>query len=293
MNNTAATEAAATFEESLRSLAAGDLLELAYLQEHEVSEETLRELCAVGFPDSLGVQIDGDKAEQVCQLVRDSLQEIARLLNVDNGKSGRPDEEVESGVSQPTDSRPQNKQELLDELAGDYAAIYLNYSLGVSPCESVWFDEDGLVYQEPMFQVRNIYRHYGLEAEDWRRRSEDHLVLQLLFISHLMGQEGHAPLRDAATFLDEHTLRWIDKFAERVATRCYTSFYGSVALLTAAYLDQLRDCLAEVLGESRPSPEDIEQRLETRAKQEQPAQAECGPLCGPTDGDVPDRRRYP
>ena len=70
--------------------------------------------------------------------------------------------------------------ESLDRLAADYADIYLTNGLRASPCESVWLDEDGLVMQGPMFDVRACYSRHGLAVPDWRRRSDDHLVHQLL-----------------------------------------------------------------------------------------------------------------
>jgi TorA maturation chaperone TorD len=110
-----------------------------------------------------------------------------------------------------------------------------------------------------MFKVRKWYRRYGLAAEDWRLRSDDHLVLELRFLAHLLdGATPPVDLTEVARFLDEHPLRWIDHFAERVAGRCATRFYAGLALLTAAYLDELRDLLAEVLGTPRPTPEEIE-----------------------------------
>jgi len=47
--------------------------------------------------------------------------------------------------------------EALDEMAAEYAAIYLNHTYRISPHESVWVDEDGLERQEPMFRVRAAY----------------------------------------------------------------------------------------------------------------------------------------
>ena len=40
-----------------------------------------------------------------------------------------------------------------DELAADFAAIYLTHGLSASPYESVWLDEEGLAMQGPMFQT--------------------------------------------------------------------------------------------------------------------------------------------
>lgn len=160
--------------------------------------------------------------------------------------------------------------EVLDELAADYADIYLNHSIQASPLESVWLDEEGLTMQEPMFQVREWYRRFGMAVENWRVRSDDHLVLQLQFLSRLIGGQvagdlsREERLAEAARFLDEHLLRWIESFARRVAGRCGTPFYAGVAMLTAAYLDELRDVLAELLNEPRPSAEEIEARMKPK-----------------------------
>ena len=39
----------------------------------------------------------------------------------------------------------------LDELAADFAAIYLNNAYGASPYESVWLHDEHLACQQPMF----------------------------------------------------------------------------------------------------------------------------------------------
>jgi TorA maturation chaperone TorD len=153
-------------------------------------------------------------------------------------------------------------QETLGRLAADYMDIYLTNGLRTSPCESVWLDEDHPTYQRPRFEVRDWYRAQGLRVEDWRKRSDDHLVNELDFLAHLLaGVHQSVPLTEAARFMDEHPLRWIESFAERVADRCSTRFYAGLALLTAAYLDELRDLIARLTGEPRPAPEEIGDRL--------------------------------
>ncbi len=143
----------------------------------------------------------------------------------------------------------------LDDLGVDYADIYLTYACRAAPTESVWLDEDGLDRQEPMFAVRAWYRHHQLPAADWRPRPDDHLVPQLVFIAHLLGQssEERAPA-EAARFMDRHILRWIEDFATQVAARCRTPYYAGLALVTAAYLEDLRAVLTEITGEPRWLP---------------------------------------
>lgn len=150
----------------------------------------------------------------------------------------------------------------LDDLAAEYAAIYLTGAYGTSPLESVWTDDDRLTCQAAMFQWRDIHAAAGLATRDWRQRPDDHLVLQLLYLVHAArtatkGEDWRA----IARILDEHTLRWLPDFAARVASRSANTFYTGLAMLTATWLDMLRDLIATRLGEARPSREEIEARL--------------------------------
>jgi TorA maturation chaperone TorD len=142
---------------------------------------------------------------------------------------------------------------VLDELAVDFADIYLTFVARAAPTESPWLDPDHLERQEPMFAVRAYYRRHGLKVLDWSKRPDDHLVAQLLFLAHLFMSSDVAAFREAARFLDEHLRRWIGRFAARVAQRCTTPFYAGLALLTAGYIEELRDLLSSLLGDPAPS----------------------------------------
>lgn len=151
---------------------------------------------------------------------------------------------------------------LLDELACDFADIYLHGKFHSSPQESVWLDDEELVCQQPMFEVREWYARHGLAVSNWRVVADDHLVNELLFVAFLldkaMAENNLQLLEEAARFLDEHLLRWLLPFAQRVAQRCATVFYAELAQETAVYVEHIRDVLAEILGVPRPTHEEIE-----------------------------------
>jgi TorA maturation chaperone TorD len=153
----------------------------------------------------------------------------------------------------------------LDELAADHAAIYLNHTHRVSPSESPWTDPEGLTSQQPMFDVRDWYRHWGMETPNWRERPDDHLVVQLEFVAHLLDRIGsEAALVDAARFLDRHLLRWFGSFAEGVSRRCWTAYWAAIANLTVVHLEVLRDRLGELPGCERVEYESIEAEKQRR-----------------------------
>lgn len=216
-----------------RQAVAQDIMALAVLHNAELTSDLGEQLVSEQFPSGLQFQLLSDQGKETTQLLHDSIQ----LLD---GKFDTPN---------------------LDELAADYTAIYLTHAFRASPYESVWIDEEGLAMQEPMFQIRAVYKRHGLTAQDWRKRSDDHLVLQLQFVSHLL--ETGAEFGEIARFLDEHLLRWLPDFSTRVASRCATPFYAGLSAFTATYVEEVRDSLSAILGEPRPTAEEIEQRMKT------------------------------
>ncbi len=222
--------------------AAADLLTLASLHHIEVDDALLIDLNVQGFPDTLGLKLTQPQSMEAISVMRQALSALTAPL----------------------------RTEQHDELAADYAAIYLNHDYSASPYESVWLDEENLVMQAPMFQVREFYKRHGLGVADWRNRSDDHLVVELLFIARLLQNVQSDALMEAARFMDGHLLRWLPRFGERVAKRCATPLYAAAAWLTSAYCEELRDALADILGEPRPSAQEIEVRIRPQAVQAAP-----------------------
>lgn len=212
---------------------ADDAESLAALHDRELDVGMIDALRQVGFPSSLGLLPAKSHAEEVWRFMAAAVAELPAA----------PD------------------TALLDELAADYAAIYLTGACGASPCESVWLDDERLTCQTPMFALRDLYAAAGLAGADWRTRPDDHLVLQLLYVAHALRRANDDEHRRAlAAMLDEHLLRWLPDFAARVAARAALPFHAALATLTAAWCDGLRDALAVILGEPRPNAEDVAAR---------------------------------
>ena len=151
---------------------------------------------------------------------------------------------------------PEIGPETLDALAAEYANIYFRYLYRAAPTESVWLDQDSLERQAPMFAVKDWYRRHNLTSQDWAKRPDDHLVVELRFLSYLFANaRTREDLAEAARFLDEHLLRWAGKFARRVAAETPSPYFAAAALLTDAYLEELRDQLAAAANLPRQAPE--------------------------------------
>jgi TorA maturation chaperone TorD len=201
------------------ALAAEDLRTLAWLHAKEHAPELLAELYANGFPDTL-VLVGADAPESRAMAV--ALRALA---------SSRCDSEGELPY---TDA---------DQLAADYAAIYLTHTLRASPHESVWRDDDHLMLQAPTFSVREFYRRHGVQVPDWRQRADDHLTHELEFVALLLEREQ---AREAARFLKTHLMSWLPQFAGRVVQRADTPFYAALAALTLSACEACQQALPDV-----------------------------------------------
>lgn len=222
---------------AFRTQVADDLLLLATLHDREPAPELLQQLKSLDFPHCLTFVPDTGPAAEAASRLQQGLSEIPE----------DPD------------------QDIIDELAADYASIYLNHTIAASPEESVWLDEDSLMCQDSMFQVRSWFESEGLGIPDWRLRPDDHLVYQLQFIAHLLHKDNSMEtLTEIATFMDEHLLRWLGNFGERVMARCDTSYFAGLAAITATSCEEFRDILSDILQQPRPSREEVELRMKPK-----------------------------
>ncbi|MCU7834560.1 MAG: molecular chaperone TorD family protein [gamma proteobacterium symbiont of Taylorina sp.] len=237
MNAALAESELPDFLSTFRRRVAEDLELLATLHDREPDNAILQELKRIDFPYCLTHIPDSGPGSEAVLLLKETLLKISDKVD----------------------------DKTLNDLAADYASIYLTHNISASPEESVWLDEDNLICQQSMFDVRHWYKTYALEIPNWRKRPDDHLVYELQFIAHLLDKdENKQTLEKAATFMDEHLLRWLGNFGEQVLGRCDTQYFAGISALTAAYCEDLRDILAEILGQSRPSIEEIEERMKPK-----------------------------
>lgn len=206
---------------------AGDLDLIAGLHNRPLTAEVASVARACPFSDQLALTLASPAGSAACAALDDALAALPATIG----------------------------PEVVDELAAEHADIYDRFAYRASPMESVWRTEDGLVRQEPTFQVQQWYRRHGLRSEDADGRPDDHIVLQLGFVAHLMEQARSVEdLVSVARFLDEHPLTWVGELAARLDERGAPPFYAGLAALTAAYLEELREHLVEITGHARPVP---------------------------------------
>lgn len=246
-------------DRAFREALADDVDGLARLHDRELDPELATALKAAGYPDGLALLPVGEAGLVACANLR---QAVAALPGAEMANAEAAVLSAREGA---------DGQAAWDRLAADYAAIYLTGAAGASPYESVWVTEEHLACQQPMFELRERYAAAGLRVADWRQRYDDHLVLQLQYLAHLLRRaEGWEAI---AILLDEHLGYWFPDFARRVAQRAQTPFYAALAELTYVWLERLREVVADLADLPRPSREVITERLRARHGREAAAMA--------------------
>lgn len=139
-------------------------------------------------------------------------------------------------------------EDSLQELQADYTRLFIGAGKVLAPpWESVYFTEERLVFQEQTLQVRQWYRRFGLEPEKLYKEPDDHIGLEMSFVSHLAKLALQA-LEEQDTikfgqllevqrqFLTEHLLRWGPYWCTLVSKHAHTDFYKGLALFTQGAL---------------------------------------------------------
>ena len=99
-------------------------------------------------------------------------------------------QDIETGLSYLQVWSQENREGISDErfidLQADYTRLFVGTGKAIVPSwESVYFNKDGMLFQEQTIQVRQWYRRFGLESEKLNTEPDDHIGLELSFLAYL------------------------------------------------------------------------------------------------------------
>jgi TorA maturation chaperone TorD len=148
--------------------------------------------------------------------------------------------------------RKDGKEAEILELRKEFAYLFLTPK-GVYPFESVYLGRKNLLMDKPWEEVRNFYRHIGLEKDKNEKHPEDHAAVELGLMAgfaFLSGKElPDSPLAEITedevnyalqvqrVFLEEHLMKWIPSLCDDIREKTRHSFYRSVAELTGLFIE--------------------------------------------------------
>lgn len=148
--------------------------------------------------------------------------------------------------------------QLVEQLAVEYAALFLGPGGHISPHESVQIEEHGGFWGDATTAVRRFITGTGIEYSDSYTGIPDHISVELEFLAELAKREGQAWQQgDAAAasncleyqqaFLQQHLGAWIKRFSDQVIEMAELSFYRELARVTTEFVDSEKMALEERL----------------------------------------------
>jgi TorA maturation chaperone TorD len=136
----------------------------------------------------------------------------------------------------------------LAHLDAGYAQLFVKSLERVSPRESTYRWRDITHLESLQAEIRSVlteqYNQFGLTP---LAGMEDHLAVELEFLSYLCSQEGLFWEEKSSTnareyrrreklFLDDHLGRWLPEFCRRISELAGPSFYHSLASFSETWL---------------------------------------------------------
>jgi len=153
------------------------------------------------------------------------------------------------------------------ELAVEYAGLFLGvWRVPAHPSESAYFSDGQLIMQEPRDEVLKLYRSMGVDKAGQFKEPEDHIALELQFMTHLC-EKTNTALKDGnileamkclevqRNFLDEHLGKWVPRLSADILKSARGEFYKSIAKITEGYVEMDKNLVLELIESLAPASE--------------------------------------
>jgi TorA maturation chaperone TorD len=143
------------------------------------------------------------------------------------------------------------QDELLEDLAVEYARLFLGPDKHISPHESVHHQRDdgdwGTHWGGSTVDVKKFIETTGLEYKQEYSGMPDHISVELDFMKEAAGREARAIeekdwegalycQKMEKKFIYDHLIKWIPAFCDKIISQAEISFYGDLADITKNFI---------------------------------------------------------
>ena len=146
-------------------------------------------------------------------------------------------------------SGPDDK--LIEDLAVEYTRLFLGPGRHISPHESIHYERDdgdwGTHWGASTVEVKKFVESLGLEYKETDRSIPDHISVELELMQKVIEKEKQACsdtsgkdalhyLKIEKMFMEDHIMKWVPRFCDKVVADAELSFYREMAELTKSFL---------------------------------------------------------
>ncbi|MDP6574691.1 MAG: molecular chaperone TorD family protein [Rhodospirillales bacterium] len=161
-----------------------------------------------------------------------------------------------AGVSFGIDFFDRPRQRLLEELAVEYAWLFIGPGDHVAPFASVYLGgAGGALWGPSTVWVRTFIATAGFEYRPEFHGLPDHVGVEFEFMQHMTSRQASAAERSDGVaqadcrrveeeFVSDHLARWLPEFCRRTMERATLPFYRELAGLAAGFMRSESEFLA-------------------------------------------------
>jgi putative dimethyl sulfoxide reductase chaperone len=144
-----------------------------------------------------------------------------------------------------------DQDQLLEDLAVEYARLFLGPDKHISPHEAVHHQRDdgdwGTHWGGSTVDVKKFIETTGLEYKQEYSGMPDHISVELDFMKEAAGREAQAIeekdwegalycQKMEKKFICDHLIKWIPTFCDKIISQAEISFYGDLADVTKDFI---------------------------------------------------------
>lgn len=124
-----------------------------------------------------------------------------------------------------------------DSITADYIRLFIGGGDSVlcPPWESVYVSTDPMIFQPSTLDVRKHYAKNGLQVEKLHNEPDDHIGLELIFLSALIAkvsQGGQTDSDEMKDFFALHLSPWVTHFCSIMGKAAKNDFFKGLAKIT-------------------------------------------------------------
>ena len=159
------------------------------------------------------------------------------------------------------------KKSLVDDLAAEYARLFLGFGRHVSPHESVHFAKDdgkwGSQWGDATVVVKGLIESLGLSFKEDNNSIPGHVSVEMELMQKIAERESRAWtegdkegalsfLKVEQRFIEDHLCKWIPRFYERIAAQDESSFCKEIAKLTMEFIEFEKENMDSYIDSVKP-----------------------------------------
>lgn len=137
-----------------------------------------------------------------------------------------------------------NASDIHEMLCREFTRLFIGPVPAIFPYESTYID--GSMMAMSLLKVKEEYRKAELKRVQDYHEPEDHIAMELGFMSNLCSNNSRDSLRMQRDFLKDHLSKWVPAFCDELSEKSTNDFFRGIGKITKGFLISEMELLDEL-----------------------------------------------